>query len=224
MWSKTPMSRPLTARKKNSNRLPVQFPAVVDPVLTEPVKLIVGLGNPGESHRGSRHNAGADLVAALARQHALTLKPRSGFFGAVGRLALPGGVVHLLIPDTYMNRSGQAVAAVSKFYRIDTASILVAHDELDFEAGTARFKNGGGHGGHNGLRDIVKALGPDFLRLRIGIGHPGPAADVSHYVLRPPSGADRQQIDQSIERSLAALPPLLEGDWVTATARLHGDH
>ena len=187
------------------------------------IKLIVGLGNPGSEYRGTRHNAGADFVEQLARQCGCSLQPESKFFGLTGRLILSGHDLRLLIPTTFMNRSGKAVAAIAQFYKIATDEILVAHDELDIPAGTARFKRGGGHGGHNGLRDIVPALGndKDFYRLRIGIGHPGHASRVTGYVLGAPSQVDRSRIDASIEEAIASLPLLLDGDSTRAMTRLH---
>ncbi|MFK7975035.1 MAG: aminoacyl-tRNA hydrolase [Halioglobus sp.] len=187
------------------------------------IKLIVGLGNPGTEYRGTRHNAGADFVEQLARQCSTTLQPESKFFGMAGRGSLAGHDLRLLIPTTFMNLSGKAVAAMATFYKISPEEILIAHDELDFEPGTARFKQGGGHGGHNGLRDIVPALGnnKNFHRLRIGIGHPGHASKVSGYVLKAPSKIDRDRIDACIDEALAALPLLLEGDTTKAMTRLH---
>jgi PTH1 family peptidyl-tRNA hydrolase len=187
------------------------------------IKLIVGLGNPGSDYRGTRHNAGADFVDALARQCGSTLQPESKFFGLAGRVTLAGHDLRLLIPTTFMNRSGKAVAAMASFYKIAPDEILIAHDELDIPAGTARFKQGGGHGGHNGLRDIVPALGnnKNFHRLRIGIDHPGHASRVSGYVLSQPSQVDRSRIDASIDEAIAALPLLLEGDTTKAMTRLH---
>ena len=189
--------------------------------MSERIKLIVGLGNPGAEYRGTRHNAGADFVEALAAAHGVSLLPESRFFGLAGRVQSQGIDTRLLIPTTVMNRSGAAVAAISNFFKIDTVNILVAHDELDFDPGVARFKDSGGHGGHNGLRDISKAMGPEFLRLRLGIGHPGSAAEVSNYVLRSPSQTDRQLIDDSIAHSIAALPLLVDGKWAEATHKLH---
>ena len=132
------------------------------------IKLIVGLGNPGSEYRGTRHNAGADFVEQLARHCGCTLQAESKFFGLTGRLTLSGHDLRLLIPTTFMNRSGKAVAAMAQFFKIASDEILIAHDELDIPAGSARFKRGGGHGGHNGLRDIVPSLGnnKDFYRLR----------------------------------------------------------
>lgn len=189
--------------------------------MSKPLKLVVGLGNPGDQYRGTRHNAGADFVTRIAEACATTLQAESKFFGLAGRVSLDGRDLRLLIPTTYMNRSGQSVAAIAQFYKIDTAEILVAHDELDFEPGIAKFKDSGGHGGHNGLRDISKAIGDNYLRLRLGIGHPGQARDVSNYVLKSPSISDRQLLEDSIEDSLRALPLLAAGDWGKATTQLH---
>ncbi len=187
------------------------------------IKLIVGLGNPGNEYRGTRHNAGADFVQELARQCGTTLQPESKFFGLSGRATLSGHDLRLLIPTTFMNRSGQSVAAIAGFFKIAPESILVAHDELDIPPGTARFKQGGGHGGHNGLRDIIPALGnnKDFHRLRIGIGHPGHASKVTGYVLGAPSQVDRTRIDACIDEAIAALPLALDGDTTKAMTRLH---
>jgi PTH1 family peptidyl-tRNA hydrolase len=181
------------------------------------------LGNPGTEYRGTRHNAGADFVQQLARDSGVELRADSKFFGLAGQLTLAGHDLRLLIPTTFMNRSGKAVAAIAGFYKILPEEILVAHDELDLPAGSARFKRGGGHGGHNGLRDIIPALGNnrDFQRLRIGIGHPGHASKVTGYVLGAPSAADRQRIDECIAEAIHALPLLLDGDEVKAMTKLH---
>lgn len=185
--------------------------------------LIVGLGNPGDAYRGTRHNAGADFVTHLARRHGGVLSRESRFAGQTARLDIGGHDVRLLIPDTFMNRSGQAVGAMAGFYKFQPPQLLIAHDELDLPPGVARFKRGGGHGGHNGLRDIVRALGnaTDFHRLRIGIGHPGSADRVSPYVLgRAPTGeADRTTA--AIEAAAEALPLLLDGDLARAMTQLH---
>jgi PTH1 family peptidyl-tRNA hydrolase len=187
----------------------------------EGIGLIVGLGNPGDEYRGTRHNAGADFVIELARQHAVKLQAETKFHGLCGRLQSAGMDIRLLIPTTFMNRSGQSVSAMAKFFKIEAGAILVAHDELDFEPGVARLKVSGGHGGHNGLRDISKALGDTYLRLRLGIGHPGPAKDVSDYVLSRPSKSDRGLIDESIDDALRVVPLLATGDWARATQQLH---
>ena len=185
------------------------------------IKLIVGLGNPGTEYRGTRHNAGADFVEELARQNGCTLQAESKFFGLTGRISLAGHDLRLLIPTTFMNRSGKAVAVMASFFKITPEDILVAHDELDIPAGTARFKRGGGHGGHNGLRDIVPALAnnKDFFRLRVGIGHPGHASKVTGYVLGSPSQVDRDRIEASIDEAIAALPLLLDVDDTKAMTR-----
>lgn len=187
------------------------------------IKLIVGLGNPGSEYRGTRHNAGADFTEELARLNGGALRAESRFFGLAGQVNLAGHDLRLLIPTTFMNRSGKAVAAMATFFKIAPDEILVAHDELDIAPGTARFKRGGGHGGHNGLRDIIPALGNnnDFYRLRIGIGHPGHASRVSGYVLSKPSAEDRERIDASIREAISALPLLLDGDATKAMTRLH---
>jgi PTH1 family peptidyl-tRNA hydrolase len=187
------------------------------------VRLIVGLGNPGDAYRGTRHNAGADFVSALGRRHGAALADESRFFGETGRASVAGHDLRLLIPTTWMNRSGKAVAALATFYKIPPADILIAHDELDIPAGCARFKRGGGHGGHNGLRDIIPALGndSDFYRLRIGIGHPGSAAAVSGYVLGRAPAAEAARAAAAIDAALDALPLLLAGDLVKAQTQLH---
>jgi PTH1 family peptidyl-tRNA hydrolase len=187
------------------------------------IKLIVGLGNPGSEYRGTRHNAGADFAEELARTCGGSLRAESRFFGVAGQVTLSGHDLRLLIPTTYMNRSGKAVAAMATFYKIAPDQILVAHDELDIPPGSARFKRGGGHGGHNGLRDIIPALGNnnDFYRLRIGIGHPGHASRVTGYVLGSPSADDRARIDASISEAISTLPLLLSGDETKAMTRLH---
>jgi PTH1 family peptidyl-tRNA hydrolase len=191
--------------------------------LDTPVKLIVGLGNPGPAYERTRHNVGADLVTQLAASANLVLKPESKFFGATGKLLIDGVSVRLLIPGTFMNRSGQAISALARFYQISTDSILVAHDELDLPVGTARFKKGGGHGGHNGLRDTIQSLGnnKDFARLRIGIGHPGNAKQVVDYVLKKPSLSDQSLISQSIDQVLTVLPLAVTGQWERAMTALH---
>ena len=185
------------------------------------IELVVGLGNPGDQYAGTRHNAGADFVTALAQRYGVSLSADSRFFGASGRLQADAMDLRLLIPTTFMNRSGQSVAALANYFKIGVEQILVAHDELEFEPGIARFKLGGGHGGHNGLRDISKALGDDYRRLRLGIGHPGQARDVSNYVLSRPSTADRQRLEESIDEAIRTIPLLARGEWAMATQQLH---
>ena len=157
--------------------------------LDTPVELIVGLGNPGPAYERTRHNVGADLVLNLANSHSAQFKHETKFFGDTTKINLDGISIRLLIPSTFMNLSGKSIGALAGFYQIPTERILVVHDELDLSPGIARFKKGGGHGGHNGLRDTIKCLGnnSDFARLRIGIGHPGNARQVVDYVLKKAS-------------------------------------
>ncbi|WP_372611884.1 aminoacyl-tRNA hydrolase [Halomonas sp.] len=187
------------------------------------LKAIIGLGNPGANYEATRHNAGAWVVEAVARAAGGELRPEKKFLGLHAKVHLHGQEVHLLEPTTFMNRSGGAVAALSQFFRIAPDEILVAHDELDLPPGQARYKQGGGHGGHNGLRDIISALGNDnsFHRLRVGIGHPGDARQVVHYVLGRPGKAEHAAIDAAIEECLVTLPQALSGDWAKAMNRLH---
>ncbi len=191
--------------------------------MSAPIQLIVGLGNPGARYEGTRHNAGEDFVRELARVAGGSFKTESKYFGEVAEVFLGRHKLRLLIPTTFMNRSGKSVAALANFYKIEPPAMLIAHDELDIPAGSARFKFDGGHGGHNGLRDIVPALGnrKDFHRLRIGIGHPGSAKQVSNYVLSRASPADREAIAAAIDEAVRALPLLLDGDSTKAMTRLH---
>ena len=189
------------------------------------IRLIAGLGNPGPQYEQTRHNAGAWLIESLARRYQLTLKADRKYFGLTTKLCLPSGDVQLIIPSTFMNRSGQAVQALANYYKIKPEEILVAHDELDFPAGTVRLKESGGHGGHNGLRDIISTLGgnKDFYRLRIGIDHPGDKKLVHDYVLGRPSVSDRQKIERSIEDIEDVIELIISGDISTAMNRLHTD-
>ncbi len=188
-----------------------------------PVKLIVGLGNPGPDYANTRHNAGQDFVAELARQHSETLTPNTKFFGLDARITIAGRDLRLLVPTTFMNRSGQSVSALAQFYKIEPESILVAHDELDLDPGVARLKIGGGHGGHNGLRDIISSLGnnKNFGRLRLGIGHPGNAKLVSNYVLKRASIEEQNRIEGATQNALPFIPNLMKGDWEKSMRELH---
>lgn len=190
--------------------------------MSQRVDLIVGLGNPGGEYEHTRHNAGFWFVDALARQHGGSFRLEPKFQGEVCRISLAGNDCWLLKPVTFMNRSGQAVTAMAGFYKIPAGNnILVVHDELDLPPGVARLKQGGGHGGHNGLRDIVTRLGADFMRLRIGIGHPGSKEQVIGYVLQRPSLADRQRIDAALDAALGVMPELLRGEVQRAMNSLH---
>ncbi|WP_331346174.1 aminoacyl-tRNA hydrolase [Cellvibrio sp. UBA7661] len=189
------------------------------------IQLIVGLGNPGSEYERTRHNAGADFVEAFARSLGVSLAPDNKYFGLTARTHYQGRDLRLLIPTTYMNRSGQSVGAMANFFKIEPSAILVAHDELDLAPGIARFKQGGGHGGHNGLRDIIAALGnnQNFPRLRLGIGHPGSAAMVANFVLKRAPSSEQELIDDAISRAIKCTPDALKGDWNTAMKNLHTD-
>ncbi len=187
------------------------------------IRLIVGLGNPGAQYEDTRHNAGFWYVEQLARSHGVSLQPEKKFFGLTARVLIGGQEVRLLNPTTFMNLSGQAVGAMATFFKISPESILVAHDELDLPVGIARLKQGGGHGGHNGLKSIISALGNnrEFLRLRLGIGHPGNSKDVVNYVLTKPSVAERQKIDAVIDEAIHITPDIVNGKRVQAMQELH---
>ncbi|EPC03763.1 peptidyl-tRNA hydrolase [Litchfieldella anticariensis FP35 = DSM 16096] len=187
------------------------------------VKAIIGLGNPGPEYDDTRHNAGAWLVEAIARDSHTPLRPERKFLGHYAKVNVAGEDLHLLLPQTFMNRSGGAVAALCQFFKLAPSELLVAHDELDIAPGTARYKQGGGHGGHNGLRDIIRALGNDnsFHRLRIGIGHPGDSRQVTNYVLGRPGKAERAAIEAVFGEIEATLPDAIRGNWAKAMNRLH---
>ena len=191
--------------------------------MKDSIQLIVGLGNPGSQYEQTRHNAGAEFVEQLAARQLTSLQTDKKFFGRYGKAQLGNQTVHLLIPTKFMNLSGQSVAAVANFYKIPPESILVAHDELDLPPGIARFKQGGGHGGHNGLRDIISRLGnnKNFYRLRIGIGHPGQAKDVAGFVLTKAPVSERSKSQAAIDESLFHLPEAISGNWAQAMNKLH---
>ncbi|XZG70465.1 aminoacyl-tRNA hydrolase [Chitinibacteraceae bacterium HSL-7] len=187
-----------------------------------PIRLIVGLGNPGAEYAATRHNAGFWLVDELARAGGTSLRPEGKFHGLAGRIKLHGHDVHLLEPQTFMNRSGLSVGALAQFYRILPAEILVVHDELDLPPGALKLKKGGGTGGHNGLKDIQAHLNtPDYWRLRVGIGHPGAAAQVASFVLKPPRLEEQQAIDDALARVETVLPLIASGDMGSAMQKLH---
>jgi len=186
-----------------------------------PIKIIVGLGNPGPEHVLTRHNAGFWFVDALAARHGGRFRSHTKFQGEICRLNLDGGEVTLLKPSTYMNRSGLAIRALSDYLKVAPAETLVVHDELDLPVGDIRFKLGGGHGGHNGLRDTITHIGADFWRLRIGIGHPGDKSQVIDYVLHRASKDEEEQIIASVAEALDALPVFLEQGAEKAMNGLH---
>ena len=187
-----------------------------------PIQLVVGLGNPGRRYADTRHNVGQWLLDALARSHSLNFKLENKFHGQVARLSQPHPC-WLLQPTTYMNDSGRAIHALAQFYKIQPQNILVVHDELDPPPGCARLKTGGGHGGHNGLRDLIAHLGgkQNFHRLRLGIGHPGHKDQVADYVLTRPSRHEQQQIDGAIDTALSVMTAVIKGDMAGAMRDLH---
>lgn len=187
------------------------------------IALIVGLGNPGPAYEATRHNVGFWFVEALAARHNGQFRPESRFHGTLCRLTSGGHDLRLLKPATFMNRSGQSLAAVVRYFSIPPERLLVAHDELDLPSGSLRLKQGGGHAGHNGLRDIIQVLGNrDFWRLRIGIDHPGDRQQVVNYVLGRPTRAQEEGILAALDEAERGLPELLEGHFQRAMNRLHG--
>ena len=187
------------------------------------LKGIVGLGNPGPKHDSDRHNAGVIFLHHLCKSYGSTLRGESKFFGEFGSISVDGHDVKLLFPTTFMNHSGKSVSALCKFFKIEPQNMLVAYDEIDFDVGVTRFKQGGGHGGHNGIRDIISGLGGQngFYRLRIGVGHPGHKSMVANYVLSPPSRSEAQIIRSDIEEAIRVIPKAVAGEWEDAMKLLH---
>ncbi len=187
-----------------------------------PIQLIVGLGNPGPKYSETRHNAGAQFVHDLASHQNILLKDEIKFHGRVAKIVITGQSTLLLIPNTYMNLSGQSVGAISKYYKIPPEAILVVHDELDFPPGVVKFKKGGGSGGHNGLKDITDHLHTnEFHRLRIGIGHPGSPEAVSDYVLNPPRKSEAELISTAMHNALRVIGEYVVGKQHEAMKLLH---
>ncbi len=181
-------------------------------------RLIVGLGNPGIGYEDNRHNLGFWFVDRLADDLKIKMASQGKFFGIVGRHENSW----LLKPTTFMNRSGQSVVSLALFYKIMPDEILIVHDDLDLPPGEIRIKQGGGNGGHNGLKDIQARLGtPDFWRLRLGIGHPGDRNEVINYVLKAPRREEQELIDRAVDRSLLAWPKLCTGNYSAAQLALH---
>ncbi len=189
--------------------------------MPEALRLVVGLGNPGREYAATRHNAGFWWVDQLAAELDGRWSADGKFAGRVTKVRGPAGDLWLLKPDTFMNRSGQAVGALARFYRITPTEVLVVHDELDLPPGSARLKQGGGHGGHNGLKDIDAQFGRDYWRLRLGIGHPGDRDRVSAFVLERPSCAEEDSIEQAMRRALDVWPDMARGDFDKAMLQLH---
>ena len=187
------------------------------------IRLIVGLGNPGSEYENTRHNAGAWLLQEIARSYGAQLKPEKKFHGLSGKARIKGQEVFLLFPTTFMNLSGQAVQALANFYKIPVNEILVLHDELDLPVGTAKLKLGGGHGGQNGLRDIISKMGnnKNFYRCRIGIGHPGDKNKLTGHVLGKPNKDELKKIESIIDAATSEIDSLVSGDWAGAMNRLH---
>lgn len=187
------------------------------------IRLIAGLGNPGPNYAETRHNAGAWFIEALCQQFRLTLSFDTKFSARMAEWTFGGKTYPLLIPTTYMNHSGQALGAYAKYFQIPVESILIAHDELDLKAGDFRFKTGGGHAGHNGLRDIMHHLqSRDFQRIRLGIDHPGHKDEVSDYVLNKPNKEEKIQIKTAIQEAITALQKLLIEGLSSKKEQIHG--
>lgn len=186
------------------------------------IKLIVGLGNIGRDYENTRHNAGFWWAEQLAHHYQLPFSSQKKFFGQLATRVQGTEKTWILKPETLMNGSGRAVAAVAAFYQIEATEILVVHDELDLMPGTIKLKKAGGHGGHNGLRDIIAQLGRrDFWRLRVGIGHPGDRTEVTRFVLSTPGKSEREQIDQSLDKAMACEDLILAGKMEAAMLKLH---
>lgn len=186
------------------------------------IKLICALGNPGDKYAQTRHNAGFWFLGKLSSAEGAGLSPSNRFKALTGEFRHQGRVIRLLAPQTYMNKSGESLVPFAQFYQVAPEEMLVVHDEIDLPPGITRFKTGGGHGGHNGLRDIMRLLGNgDFHRLRVGVGHPGEKSKVVSYVLNQPTSAEAQLIDASLDRALVVLPKILDGDFAAAMNELH---
>ena len=186
-----------------------------------PIRLIVGLGNPGDKYTATRHNAGFWFLDQLARRHQVSFRNESKFKGEVGAFEYQGQRVWLLKPNTFMNLSGESLGPFAKYYQIAPENTLVVHDELDLPPGTTRFKWAGGHGGHNGLRDIFKHFAKDFWRMRVGVGHPGNKDQVLSFVMRPPSKNEQELIDASFDSVMDCMTEVLDGDLEAVMRVLH---
>ncbi len=187
------------------------------------VQLIVGLGNPGQQYEQTRHNAGASLISILSQQYASDLKLEERFFGFIARVKVDIQDVRLLIPNTYMNLSGKSIAAFTKFYQINPENILIVHDDIDLPPGISKYKIGGGHGGHNGLKDTIRALGnnSNFARLRIGVGRPSESDEVVNFVLKKAPQNEQRLIHKSIISCISTIPLAVMGKWNEAMKDLH---
>jgi PTH1 family peptidyl-tRNA hydrolase len=190
---------------------------------TTDIQMIVGLGNPGSEYQDTRHNVGQWFVQQLASQHSAKFKLESRYKAQLAKVVIANKEVRLVLPTTYMNESGQSIAPIANFFKLVPEQILVVHDELDLEPGVARLKQGGGHGGHNGLRDTISRLGnsKEFMRLRIGIGHPGDKNKVTTYVLKSPSAEEKIAIQNSIDAALNVIEKVIAGEIQNAMTALH---
>lgn len=191
--------------------------------MSSDIQLIVGLANPGPEYQNTRHNAGAWFIEELCRANNISLKNDPKYFGYTAQVNIEGNPVRLLVPTTFMNLSGKSVSALANFFKIKPEQILVAHDELDMEPGKAKFKLGGGHGGHNGLRDIIAKMAnnKNFYRLRIGIGHPGSKEQVTGWVLGKAPQADQEKIEAAIDEAVRSVDIWFKQDLKKAQSRLH---
>lgn len=186
------------------------------------IQIIAGLGNPGNDYEKTRHNAGFWFIEHLVSQYNLTLKNDAKFLGEVAKLNSPFGNIWIVKPGTFMNRSGQSIARLAQFYKITPEQILIVHDELDLSPGIVKLKQGGGHGGHNGLRDSISQLGSkNFYRLRLGIGHPGNKEQVVNFVLGKTPKAEQALIESAIDKSFASIDLILQGNMQKAMNQLH---
>ena len=185
------------------------------------IQIIAGLGNPGNEYAKTRHNAGFWFIDQLISQYNLRLNSEAKFLGDVAKFNTPSGNVWSLKPNTFMNRSGQSIARLAQFYKIKTENILVVHDELDLSPGTVKLKQGGGHGGHNGLRDSIAHLGKNFYRLRLGIGHPGNKEQVVGFVLGKTPQSEKELIESAIDKSIDHIELIMQGEMQKAMNQLH---
>jgi PTH1 family peptidyl-tRNA hydrolase len=189
--------------------------------MKKPVRIIVGLGNPEDRYERTLHNAGFWFADALARKFGGHFRYEKKFDAEICRVKIHGEDVWLVKPQSYMNHSGPPVRGMLEYYRLQPGELLVAHDEIDLPPGTVRIKEGGGHGGHNGIRDIISHCGADFLRLRLGVGHPGEKDKVTNYVLKPGSAEMESAIDRNIDDTIGVLPELVDGNINAAMKKLH---
>jgi PTH1 family peptidyl-tRNA hydrolase len=189
--------------------------------MSKPIRIIAGLGNPGEKYERTLHNAGFWFVDALAREYGGSFRYEKKFAADYCRINLHGEDVWLVKPQSYMNQSGGPIRGVLDYYRLTLGELLVAHDEIDLPPGTTRLKQGGGHGGHNGLRDIIRHCGAEFLRLRLGVGHPGEKDMVTNYVLKRGSGETEDAIERDIDDAMGVMPELVDGEINAAMKKLH---